>query len=491
MDINLNESNNKKDQFNSNALCDICQNVEGEYECQECPTFKILCPKCDLFIHSMQNKSKHIRQKIKQNNIPNNELIINDNEDIDKTKTNNNTNKETSPITNNYLEQIKGIYEQDKQMILDENISLQQMINSNQNLYKHKINNLQNKLNELKVKNDNNLRLMKDNHNMDLKQLITEKDFEINYLINNNKELEKINNELKTQLNENMGQYTKNQSNYNDILTTLESTLNKLQKENIDIKEYYENKINYLIDNFNMEKKKLINSYELNIEQLNNDYNISKDKYITYLGKRDNDKLEKENEQLKSKIEELNIEIDNLNKRIKELLIQIEKLNEEIEYLKYKGKKVPKDKNALFCFLYKSFSEKFILKYKLDMIIGMFMRKLEKEMEIKINKLKEINENYKKRIQILNEENESFKISLNQEVEKEEQTPEDNNINNISNTDKKEIKVNRFSHNRSSSQGGLSKFIGTSTRQYGIGNAIITTKTTQISYRKKRKEGNV
>ena len=334
MDINLNESNNKKDQFNSNALCDICQNVEGEYECQECPTFKILCPKCDLFIHSMQNKSKHIRQKIKQNNIPNNELIINDNEDIDKTKTNNNTNKETSPITNNYLEQIKGIYEQDKQMILDENISLQQMINSNQNLYKHKINNLQNKLNELKVKNDNNLRLMKDNHNMDLKQLITEKDFEINYLINNNKELEKINNELKTQLNENMGQYTKNQSNYNDILTTLESTLNKLQKENIDIKEYYENKINYLIDNFNMEKKKLINSYELNIEQLNNDYNISKDKYITYLGKRDNDIeiSEKENQseiyKLKEKVNYLSGQVNELKNRRDELV----KINNELKF---------------------------------------------------------------------------------------------------------------------------------------------------------------
>lgn len=172
-------------------------------------------------------------------------------------------------------------------------------------------------------------------------------------------------------------------------------------------------------------------------------------------------------------------------------MIEIDKLKakiEELETLKYKGKKVPKDKNALFCFLYKSFSEKVILKYKLEMIIGMFMRKLEKEMEIKINKLKEINENYKKRIQILNEENESLKLSLNKEDEKEEKTQEDNNI---SNTGRKEIKVNRFSHNRSSSQGGLSKFIGTSTKQYGIGNAIITTKTTQISYKKKRKEGNV
>ena len=79
-------------------------------------------------------------------------------------------------------------------------------------------------------------------------------------------------------------------------------------------------------------------------------------------------------------------------------------------------------------------------------------------------------------------------MSLNKEDEKEEKTQEDNNI---SNSGRKEIKVNRFSHNRSSSQGGLSKFIGTSTKQYGIGNAIITTKTTQISYKKKRKEGNV
>ena len=117
------------------------------------------------------------------------------------------------------------------------------------------------------------------------------------------------------------------------------------------------------------------------------------------------------------------------------------------------------------------------------------MKQIEKEMEIKINKLKEIIENYKKRIQVLNEENESLKRSLNLEVEKEEQTPEENDI---SKSDKKEIKVNRISHishNRSSSQGGLSKYIGISNRQ--IGNAIITTKTTQISYKKKRKEGNV
>ena len=305
MEINLNESN-KKEQFNEKIVCDICQDIDGVYECQECPNFKILCPKCDVFIHSMQNKSTHKRQKIKDNNIKENNIKdnnIKDNNnnnngkysaneffnDIEKIDKNNYLKKERSTITNNYLEQIKGIYEHDKQIIIDENNYLQQKINSNQSLYKQRINNLENKLNELQTKNDNNLRTMKDNHNMDLKQLITEKDFEINYLINNNKELEKINNELKNQLNDSMDEYSKNQANYKDMLTTLEFTINKLQKENIDIKEYYEKRINFLIDNFNLEKKKLINSYELDIEELNKDYNTSKDKYVNYLSKRDND----------------------------------------------------------------------------------------------------------------------------------------------------------------------------------------------------------
>ena len=41
---------------------------------------------------------------------------------------------------------------------------------------------------------------------MDLGQLLIDKDFEINFLSNNIKELEKINNELTSQLNKNMAE---------------------------------------------------------------------------------------------------------------------------------------------------------------------------------------------------------------------------------------------------------------------------------------------
>ena len=226
MEIINNLYNNENKQINKEIIaCDICKNNEGEYECQECSNFKILCEKCDNYIHSMESKSNHNRKKIMKNNNINLNIQskFEDNNNINSNR-NNNINKKISPITNNYLEQIKSIYEQDKKLITTENDNLQRKINTNENLYKYKINNLQNKLDELKFKNESNLRLMKDNHNMDIKQLITEKDFEINYLINNNKELEKINSELKAQLTERMSGYTSKQSKYKDILTNLEFT---------------------------------------------------------------------------------------------------------------------------------------------------------------------------------------------------------------------------------------------------------------------------
>lgn len=325
MEINNNLFNNENKQINKEInTCDICKNNEGEYECQECSTFKILCSNCDNYIHSMESKSSHNRKKIMQgNNININiQSKFNDNNDIN---TNNNIQKKTSPITNNYLEQIKSIYEQDKKLITTENDNLQRKINTNESLYKYKINNLQNKLDELKFKNESNLRLMKDNHNMDIKQLITEKDFEINYLMNNNKELEKINSELKAQLTEKMSGYASEQSKYKDILTNLEFTYNNLKKEKMDIKEFYESKINFLIENFNAEKNKLINSYELNINQLNNDYNESKDKYINYFNKIDVD--------IEHNISENKIEIDKLKEKIKNLSTQVDELRDRRDNL--------------------------------------------------------------------------------------------------------------------------------------------------------------
>ena len=89
----------------------------------------------------MENKTKHNRQ-----NIVINKSILNNVIEKDKTL-NNNPKKEINPITNNYLEQMRKIYELDKDIMINENNLLRQKTNSNKNLYIHKINNLKNKLN--------------------------------------------------------------------------------------------------------------------------------------------------------------------------------------------------------------------------------------------------------------------------------------------------------------------------------------------------------
>ena len=79
-----------------------------------------------------------------------------------------------------------------------------------------------------------------------------------------------------------------------------------------------------------------------------------------------------------------------------------------------------------------------------------------------------------------------MKRRLHGEKEKEnlEQTDDGTDTGN-----RKLSRFKRFEENRSFSQGGLSKQVNTSTRHFG--NTIITTKTTQISYKKKRREENI
>ena len=238
-------SNKLNESIKTSNYCEICQKNKAQYKCEECPKFKIFCKNCSSYIHSMESNTYHNLSKLNDSS----ENLYQSNTD---------TKSNCKIATENYLDQLKMIYKEDKNNLLNENYTLKERLNSDQKIYKHKINNLENKLNEIKLKNENNIRMMKDNHQFELKKITTEKNFDINYLNNNNKDLEQRNNELKNILKEKMEQYSKSKSEYNEILSTLEFGLYNSKKENYDIKEFYENKINYLIDNYNTEKSNII-----------------------------------------------------------------------------------------------------------------------------------------------------------------------------------------------------------------------------------------
>ena len=124
------------------------------------------------------------------------------------------------------------------------------------------------------------------------------------------------------------------------------------------------------------------------------------------------------------------------------------------------------------------------------MIIGMFIRQKEKEMQIKIRELNQLIEQLKKRIQVLNEENEGMKRSTKL-VQKEDDKEIDKYINeNIqmetnpdSNRGTSKYMKYQSVQNRSSSQ-GIARVIRRTKEIEG--NVIVST--TKISY-KRRNQG--
>ena len=193
-------------------------------------------------------------------------------------------------------------------------------------------------------------------------------------------------------------------------------------------------------------------------------------------------------------------EITILKKTIVEKELTIKKITLQYEeYEKNKGQ--PKGKNERFCELYQSFSKKILLPIKIDMIIGMYLKRYGDELEKTNNKLMQEGKILKKRINELTEELQLIKYSKkyqnNVEENKNEIIVDENGL-----TPKKGGEFDKMQ--LIEAQGGTKGFRTViSNRAYGqgitrtvnvgsvtkeIGNAIITTKTTQISYKRKRVE---
>ena len=174
-------------------------------------------------------------------------------------------------------------------------------------------------------------------------------------------------------------------------------------------------------------------------------------------------------------------------------MIEIEKCKTQITEMEANTKvkiKKPKNRNLQFCELYKAFSKKIILRYKLEMIIGMFIRQKEKNMEVKLMQLDQLNEKLKKRNQSLMEEIEELRKLLERsgkEIVKEvnnEEKKEEKNVEVKVETNTNRNSVFKKYAARSSSQ-GMARVIRRSNEPVNV-----VVSTMKISY-KRRNETNV
>ena len=273
--------------------------------------------------------------------------------------TSNNDVASYSNITDNYINEVKSMYENESDKMTQKVFALQNEMNSTRATLHDKINDYEHRINELQRAHNFELVDLENQYKSKLKKEMSTKDEQLKLLIEKNNELTRSNEELLVKLNRYLEIINTSKHGYDDKVVHLECEKETIEKDIADMKRYYEGKMEFLQMNFNEEKRNLINSYETNIAQLKEGYNESKEslqrlclqkdidaKDVAKELKNENEKLLQINRESKEKIKELtegNLNLTKENKaqeyELECLKIELEKAkNENAFYFKEKSK---------------------------------------------------------------------------------------------------------------------------------------------------------
>ena len=270
-------------------------------------------------------------------------------------------------------------------------------------------------------------------------------------------------------------------------------------KSKIKILEREKNKSINEVNKINIEIRELKKEISENIAY-NKKSEIEKDNYIKEIKflkevniqyKEDLDSLNSELEKYKREMKIMEKEIKSLNQKIIELNMIIEKLKSKVEVYESNKKEKIKNKNEVFCNIFKSFSMKKTISVKIYMIIGMYLYRHEKHMDKKYSKLKEKEKMLQKTVSDLTEEIYISKYIKKLDNKNEISIKKNSNVSRIGGENENRLQI--FNKDTGIGFGAIQGKksiveVGTNTQQFG--NNIITNKTTQISFRRKKLDNN-
>lgn len=239
-----------------------------------------------------------------------------------------------SNITDNYINEVKSLYENESDKLTQKVLALQNEMSTTKATLHDKINDYEHRITELQRQHNFELIDIENQYKSKLKKDLNIKDEQLKILIDKNNELTQSNEALLNKLNHYLEMINTSKHGYDDKVVQLECEKETIEKDITNMKRYYESKIEFLQKNFNEEKRNLINSYETNITQLKEGYNESKETLQRLCLQKDIDAKDVVNE-LKNENEKLlNINKDSKDK-IKELIegnLQLTKDNKAQQY---------------------------------------------------------------------------------------------------------------------------------------------------------------
>ena len=289
--------------------------------------------KLSSIMNSFNFDYKNNDSKDNENNNYNKLIEINSNENYNYSPIKNNSiniNKEIkvkndNPTfrrpTENYIKNIKTMYELDKQQLIEENREYKLQNETEKNKLTDQILFLENKVKSLQEKNQIDSKAMIDQFNFNIKKLTKEKDEQIHMLVNKNTELTQCNEELLNKLNKYLDIINDTKINLGAQISNLECENERLKKDNDNMKNFYEQKLKYYENNLEDEKNKLIYGYENQIQELKSNYENSKENFKKIMEERELD--------IKKLLNHEKVDVDRINKINVDYKKQIDKLNEE------------------------------------------------------------------------------------------------------------------------------------------------------------------
>ena len=330
-------NNDKENILTIPEKCRRCRTKQPEIMCKECYPFIYFCSNCSKSLHSMLTKRNHNLIPLKELN----QEIFNEFNSNNFCLNSNSPSLTNNKFTLNYINDIKNLYETEKNNFVKKSVSLEKNLENTKQAYDDIISELNEKLVNLQNSRNVELKILEETKNYELNNLLKDKQKKIDILVNRNDELNKFNEDLRKQISEYKDYINKSKIKNKDIIQNLKEEIEKLKQEKDELKKFYEKKLNSMNNAFNEEKNNLIQSYEEQIKKINMDYNKNKEKMKSLILQRERD-INEIIIKHKNTINEMTKETDNYKNKSKlknqeydELINSLKEKENEIDELKY------------------------------------------------------------------------------------------------------------------------------------------------------------
>ena len=119
----------------SSSICNRCKVKQGEFTCNECTPFNTFCANCDAYVHSLPSKRNHNRLPLNSRNKISQMTSINMSQVDTSIPFSNRSLQDTyvmenvsSPQSQNYINEIRKIFEGEKEELINKNFLLQKSL---------------------------------------------------------------------------------------------------------------------------------------------------------------------------------------------------------------------------------------------------------------------------------------------------------------------------------------------------------------------------